>query len=485
MEIYSYPQLNEQIQAAVLPNGLRIYCVPRADSEKTFAMLAADFGSIDCHFTIDGQTHDVTPGIAHFLEHKLFEEQDGNALQKFAARGAHPNAFTSHIMTAYHFTCTDRFYEDLEILLRFVTTPYFTDENVAKEKGIIGQEIDMLEDTPGWSAYVGVLQALYAVHPVRISVAGSKQSIAPIDPDVLRLCHRGFYSPKNLVLVVCGQYAFDRVVELAQRITPAEAAEIASRTYGVEPEAVAQPRWERKMAVSRSDVYGWLQRSGTARHVSAATRGRAGRRSASEASLPCCMIHYISAGWQIGRLIRITLRLRAARVRCSAARAASQTQCARRWSRKYSALRRKAWTKRCSAEAKRRCMENISAAAAMRAACAGCRQKRYFQAPWRLTLQRFSRTSQSRKWMRACRRGRSRKSNGNGGHCTADGGIAHAASCFISGLGTGISSVKYCISYCIQADLLVWYSYYVRCDSGGRVCLQTMQCLWHQAGRHV
>lgn len=251
MEIYSYPQLDEQIQAAVLPNGLRIYCVPRADSEKTFAMLAADFGSIDCHFTIDGQTHDVTPGIAHFLEHKLFEEQDGNALQKFAARGAHPNAFTSHIMTAYHFTCTDRFYEDLEILLRFVTTPYFTDENVAKEKGIIGQEIDMLEDTPGWSAYVGVLQALYAVHPVRISVAGSKQSIASLDPDVLRLCHRGFYSPKNLVLVVCGQYAFDRVVELAQRITPAEAAEIASRTYGVEPEAVAQPRWERKMAVSR------------------------------------------------------------------------------------------------------------------------------------------------------------------------------------------------------------------------------------------
>ena len=209
MEIYSYPQLDEQIQAAVLPNGLRIYCVPRADSEKTFAMLAADFGSIDCHFTIDGQTHDVTPGIAHFLEHKLFEEQDGNALQKFAARGAHPNAFTSHIMTAYHFTCTDRFYEDLEILLRFVTTPYFTDENVAKEKGIIGQEIDMLEDTPG------------------------------------------FYSPKNLVLVVCGQYAFDRVVELAQRITPTEAAEIASRTYGTEPETVAQTRWERKMAVSR------------------------------------------------------------------------------------------------------------------------------------------------------------------------------------------------------------------------------------------
>ncbi len=251
MKTYSYPQLDEQIQATILPNGLRIYCVPRAGSEKTFAMLAADFGSIDCHFELDGQTYDVTPGIAHFLEHKLFEEEDGNALQKFSARGAQPNAFTSHTMTAYHFTCTDRFYEDLEILLRFVTTPYFTDENVAKEKGIIGQEIDMLEDTPGWAAYVGVLQALYAVHPVRISVAGSKQTIAPIDPAILHLCHRGFYSPKNLALVVCGQYDFDRVVELAQRITPADAAEIAARSYGEEPETVAQPYWERKMAVSR------------------------------------------------------------------------------------------------------------------------------------------------------------------------------------------------------------------------------------------
>lgn len=251
MTTIPYSFLNERIQTAVLDNGLRIYCVPRSNSAKTFAMLAADFGSIDCQFTLDGQKHTVTPGIAHFLEHKMFEEADGNALQKFTALGAQPNAFTSHTMTAYHFTCTDRFYDCLEILLRFVTTPHFTDENIAKEKGIIGQEIDMLEDTPGWQVYTSMLEGLYAVHPVRISVAGSKQTIAPIDPAVLHLCHRGFYSPANLALTVCGQYDFDRVVALAQRITPRESARIAVRDYGAEPAQAAQPYVEKRMAVSR------------------------------------------------------------------------------------------------------------------------------------------------------------------------------------------------------------------------------------------
>lgn len=251
MTTISYPHLDECIQTTVLDNGLRIYGVPRKDSAKTFAMLAADFGSIDCSFTLDGQKHNVTPGIAHFLEHKMFEEEDGNALQKFSALGAQPNAFTSHTMTAYHFTCTSRFYDCLEILLRFVTTPYFTDENIAKEKGIIGQEIGMLDDRPSWQAYVGILEGLYAVHPVRISVAGSKQTIAPIDPEVLQTCHRGFYSPANLALIVCGQYEFDRVAELAERITPRKAAHIAARDYGQEPEQAAMPYVEKQMAVSR------------------------------------------------------------------------------------------------------------------------------------------------------------------------------------------------------------------------------------------
>lgn len=251
MTTISYPHLDECIQTTVLDNGLRIACVPRTDSAKTFAMLAADFGSIDCNFTLDGQKYEVTPGIAHFLEHKMFEEEDGNALQKFTALGAQPNAFTSHTMTAYHFTCTSRFYECLEILLRFVTKPYFTDENVAKEKGIIGQEIDMLDDRPSWQAYVSVLEGLYAVHPVRISVAGSKKTIASIDKEVLNLCHRAFYSPENLVLIVCGQYEFERVVEMAERVTPKTSAHIAAREYGHELEQAAMPYIEKDMAVSR------------------------------------------------------------------------------------------------------------------------------------------------------------------------------------------------------------------------------------------
>ncbi|MDO4174569.1 MAG: pitrilysin family protein [Eubacteriales bacterium] len=251
MTTRSYPRLDESIQTVTLDNGLHIYCIPRESSAKTFAMLAVNFGSIDCNFTLDGRTYDVTPGIAHFLEHKMFEEKDGNALQKLTALGAQPNAFTSHTMTAYHFTCTSRFAECLEILLRFVTTPYFTEENVAKEKGIIEQEISMLDDRPSWQAYVGVMEGLYAVHPVRISVAGSRQSIAPIDPAILELCHRGFYAPSNLALIVCGQYDFDQVVDLAKRMTPTQSATIASRSYGVEPEQAAASYVEKNMAVSR------------------------------------------------------------------------------------------------------------------------------------------------------------------------------------------------------------------------------------------
>lgn len=251
MKTVSYPFLDECIQTAVLDNGLRIYGIPRRNSAKTFAMVAADFGSIDCHFTLEGHKYDVTPGIAHFLEHKMFEEKDGNALQKFTALGAQPNAFTGHTMTAYHFTCTDRLYDCLEILLRFVTTPYFTEENVAKEKGIIGQEIDMLNDKPSWQVHVSVLEGLYAVHPMRISIAGSKQSIQPIDPAVLHICHRAFYAPENLALIICGRYEFERVAALAQRITPKQSAHIAAREYGNEPMKAAQPYIEKHMAVSR------------------------------------------------------------------------------------------------------------------------------------------------------------------------------------------------------------------------------------------
>ncbi len=242
--------LGETQFSATLPNGLRIYYYPKPGFSKTFAMLATNFGSVDESFTLDGKRYDTPTGVAHFLEHKMFEDEDGNALQKFAATGASPNAFTSHVMTAYHFSCTDRFEENLEILLRFVYTPYFTDENVEKEKGIIGQEIGMMDDTPGWQAMVGMFEGLYREHPVRRSIAGSVESIAKITKETLFTCHRAFYSPSNMVLAVVGNADFETICAMASKFSPAKSEKIGQRHYGSRRPAIARNEVSRRMAVS-------------------------------------------------------------------------------------------------------------------------------------------------------------------------------------------------------------------------------------------
>ncbi len=247
----TYSALHERLQTRTLENGLRICYLPKEGFSKTFAILATDFGSVDASFTFEGQRYDTPAGVAHFLEHKMFEDQDGNALQKFTRTGASPNAFTSHTMTAYHFSCTDRFAENLEILLKFVFTPYFTEENVAKERGIIGQEIGMMEDTPGWQAMVGLYAGLYREHPVRVSIAGSVESIADITPETLYTCHRAFYSPKNMVLVVCGTADFDEVCRMAAQFSPQDAPEIGERHYGTRRSTVYQAEVSRVMPVSQ------------------------------------------------------------------------------------------------------------------------------------------------------------------------------------------------------------------------------------------
>lgn len=243
--------LRERMEERTLENGLRVCYLPKEGFSKTFAILATNFGSVDASFTIDGERHDTPAGVAHFLEHKMFEDEDGNALQKFARTGASPNAFTSHTMTAYHFSCTDRFEENLEILLKFVFTPYFTEENVTKERGIIGQEIGMMDDTPSWRLFCGLLEGLYRSHPVRVPIAGSVESIAQITPEVLYTCHRAFYSPKNMALIVCGTADFDEICRMAAQFSPAEAPEIGERHYGDRREAVNELTVERRMAVSR------------------------------------------------------------------------------------------------------------------------------------------------------------------------------------------------------------------------------------------
>ena len=249
--IKQYDLIKESVQMTTLENGLRVCYIPKNDFSKTFAMLATDFGSVDASFTLDGVRYDTPAGVPHFLEHKMFEDEDGNALQKFGMTGASPNAFTSHTMTAYHFSCTSEFEKNLEILLKFVFTPYFTDENVEKEKGIIGQEIGMMEDMPSWQAYVGMFEGLYAEHPVRISIAGSVESIAPITPEILFRCHEAFYSPSNMMLVVCGTADFDSVVKMARELTPTTSKQIAARHYGKRRDAVNASEIVRSMQVSQ------------------------------------------------------------------------------------------------------------------------------------------------------------------------------------------------------------------------------------------
>lgn len=247
----SYAKLGESMQMKTLSNGLTICYLPKKGFSKTFAMLTTNFGSVDASFTLDGVRYDTPAGVAHFLEHKMFEDEDGNALQKFAVTGASPNAFTSQTMTAYHFSCTELFKENLEILLKFVFTPFFTEENVEKERGIIGQEIGMMEDTPGWKAYVGLFEGLFKEHPVRVSIAGSVESIAEITPELLYKCHKAFYSPSNMALVVCGDVDFELVCNMAEEFSPKESAEIGARHYGERSETVFQPLIERKMQVSQ------------------------------------------------------------------------------------------------------------------------------------------------------------------------------------------------------------------------------------------
>lgn len=246
-----YPRIGETIYHGELPNGLHIYVDVKPEFSKSYAFFATNYGGMDMRFQLDGQWHDTPAGVAHFLEHKMFDTKDGNALQDLAANGASPNAFTSTAITGYYFESTEKFEENLKILLSFVSVPYFTEESVAKEQGIIGQEIRMYEDDPETQAFYGMLECLYAHSPVRVNIAGTVESIAEITADTLYACHAGFYAPGNMVLCVAGNVDPERVCELAREILPKEGIRDIPRDYGQdEPEGASRPETVRQMAVS-------------------------------------------------------------------------------------------------------------------------------------------------------------------------------------------------------------------------------------------
>lgn len=239
MEKKLYERIGEEVFHTTLPNGLPVYIVPKKDFLRKYALFATRYGGMDMRFEKDGQWLDTPAGIAHYLEHKMFDTEDGNALQELAKNGAEPNAFTSNAITCYYFDATDKFYESLEILLSFVSVPYFTDESVQKEQGIIAQEIGMIEDNPEWQVYKQLMQALYHTSPARTPVAGSVESISHITAQTLYDCHKAFYTPANMCLVVVGDVKPERIIAAANQILPAKSGPLIRRDYGAEEELTA------------------------------------------------------------------------------------------------------------------------------------------------------------------------------------------------------------------------------------------------------
>ena len=244
-------RLGQEMVKIKHPSGLTMLLCPMPGYSTAYATFTANVGSVDTGFKTqdDDAFVDVPEGIAHFLEHKMFENEDGDAFAKYAKTGASANAYTSFDKTAYLFACTDRFEESLEILLDFVRRPYFTKESVQKEQGIIGQEIRMYDGE--WRVQFNLLQALYHNHPVRIDIAGTVESIAEIDDQLLYRCYRTFYNLNNMVLCVAGNFDIDAVLRVADRvIKPDEKPVEIERRHVDEPESICKPLVEQKFAVA-------------------------------------------------------------------------------------------------------------------------------------------------------------------------------------------------------------------------------------------
>ena len=251
MKSKSYEMIREQVYSDRLDNGMPVFVIKKPGYYKSFAFFATNYGGADRRFKYSGEWIDTPEGVAHFLEHKMFDTEDGNALETLSANGAQPNAYTSTNITGYYFTSTDKFYENLEVLLDFVSVPYFTKESVEKEQGIIGQEIRMTEDEPYYTLYFDFLKLLFRNNPARHSVAGTIESIAEITDETLYACHKIFYNPSNMALIVAGDVDPEKVVAMAKKVLPTERGEVPKRDYG-EPE-LPQPvasRGEKAMEVS-------------------------------------------------------------------------------------------------------------------------------------------------------------------------------------------------------------------------------------------
>ena len=240
MTVKEYPKLGEKIWQEVLSNGLTMTVVPRPGFSRKLAYFVTDFGSIHRRFTLEGQTYTVPAGIAHYLEHKMFDLPGRDVSAELAELGANVNAFTSYDMTAYYFSCTENFQAALALLLEFVSTPYFTEESVEKERGIIDQEIGMNVDAPDSVVFEKLMEGLYHHHEIRVPVLGTSESIRQITPQTLQLCHRAFYTPGNMMLCVVGDVDPEAVKTLALQILGSEDRPVAQKAP-IESEPMTAP----------------------------------------------------------------------------------------------------------------------------------------------------------------------------------------------------------------------------------------------------
>ena len=251
MTEFVYPKLGERMYREKLSNGLTVAVVPRPGFSRKLAYFVTDYGSIHRKFELDGQEYEVPAGIAHYLEHKMFDLPGRDVSAELAELGANVNAFTSYDMTAYYFSCTDNFEAALKLLLEFVSTPYFTEESVEKERGIIDQEIGMNLDAPDSVVFENLMEGLYRHHQIRVPILGTSESIRQITPELLNLCHRAFYTPGNMILCVVGDVDPEQVKTLALEQLGSQMQSVGRKIPGPAEEMMAPESYrERSMEVA-------------------------------------------------------------------------------------------------------------------------------------------------------------------------------------------------------------------------------------------
>lgn len=252
MKVIESLNIKEKAYIEKLENGMTVIIIPKNTTKKKYVIWGVNFGSIDNHFKVDGEEIYIPDGVAHFLEHKMFEQENGkNSLDTLMALGIDANAYTTSNHTAYLFECTDHFYEGLDELMNYVQNPYFTNENVEKEKGIIAQEIRMYDDDPGWQLYMGILDCLYKNNPIKVDIAGTVESISKITPEVLYKCYNTFYALDNMTLVICGDFEPEKLLEeVKKRLTKNKTYEKIERIYPEKEKTINKKYVEKNMNVS-------------------------------------------------------------------------------------------------------------------------------------------------------------------------------------------------------------------------------------------